>query len=123
MDYWADVSQPDRAVLTIGDIGGQVTHWGGWGGRCQWCLCHPSVAVNLSTCSQVSAVHFTSAQISLFERPGLRTDSDSVDIVLWDELVRGKHRCCYLVTHQVHAPAWVRKGGSPSHLFMSLLLW
>uniref|UniRef100_A0A3P8UQV2 WD repeat domain 49 n=1 Tax=Cynoglossus semilaevis TaxID=244447 RepID=A0A3P8UQV2_CYNSE len=87
MDYWADVSQPDRAVLTIGDIGGQVTHWGGGGG----------------------AVHFTSAQISLFERPGLRTDSDSVDIVLWDELVRGKHRCCYLVTHQVHAPAWVRK--------------
>lgn len=32
MDYWADVSQPDRAVLTIGDIGGQVTHWRGGGG-------------------------------------------------------------------------------------------
>ncbi|XP_019950704.2 cilia- and flagella-associated protein 337 isoform X1 [Paralichthys olivaceus] len=80
LDYWADPSHPDQAVLTIGDIGGQV-----------------------------SALHFTSAQISLFERLSQRTDSDSADIVLWDELVRGKHISCYIVTHRVHAPAWVRK--------------
>ncbi|XP_058490511.1 WD repeat-containing protein 49-like [Solea solea] len=80
LDYWADLSQPDQAVLTIGDIGGQV-----------------------------SALHFTSTQISLFERLGARTDSDTADIILWDELVKGKHRSCYTVTHQVHAPAWVRK--------------
>ncbi|XP_071353343.1 cilia- and flagella-associated protein 337-like [Trachinotus anak] len=80
LDYWVDPSHPDQAVLTIGDIGGQV-----------------------------SALYFTSAQISLFEKPSLRTDSDFTGIILWDELVRGKHRSCYTVTHQVHAPAWVRK--------------
>ncbi|XP_039985937.1 WD repeat-containing protein 49-like [Xiphias gladius] len=79
LDYWVDPSHPDQAILTIGDTGGQV-----------------------------SALYFTSAQISLFERVGLRTDSDSADIILWDELVKGKHRSCYTVTHQVHAPAWVR---------------
>ncbi|XP_034557212.1 WD repeat-containing protein 49-like [Notolabrus celidotus] len=80
LDYWMDPSQLDQAVLTIGDIGGQV-----------------------------SCVYFTSAQISLFERLGLRTDSDSADIILWDELVKGKHHTCYTVTHQSHTPAWVRK--------------
>ncbi|KAM7413363.1 hypothetical protein PAMA_020652 [Pampus argenteus] len=82
LDYWVDPSQPDQAVLTIGDIGGQV-----------------------------SALYFTTAQISLFERLSLRTDSDSdsADIILWDDLVKGKHRSCYTVTHQAHKPAWVRK--------------
>uniref|UniRef100_A0A8D3BFH2 WD repeat domain 49 n=1 Tax=Scophthalmus maximus TaxID=52904 RepID=A0A8D3BFH2_SCOMX len=84
LDYWVDRSHPDQAVLTIGDIGGQV-----------------------------SALHFTSVEISLFERLGPRTDSDSADIVLWDELVKGKHRSCYTVTHQAHAPAWVRKAPGP----------
>ncbi|KAK1900096.1 WD repeat-containing protein 49, partial [Dissostichus eleginoides] len=80
LDYWVDPSDPDQAVLTIGDIGGQV-----------------------------SALYFTSAQISLFERLNVRTDSDSADIIQWDELVRGKHRSCYTVTHRAHTPAWVRK--------------
>ncbi|XP_028429789.1 WD repeat-containing protein 49 [Perca flavescens] len=80
LDYWVDPSHPDQAVLTIGDIGGQV-----------------------------SALYFTSAQISLFERLSLRTDSDSADIIQWNELVKGKHPSCYTVTHQVHMPAWVRK--------------
>ncbi|XP_075956666.1 cilia- and flagella-associated protein 337-like [Anarhichas minor] len=80
LDYWVDPSNPDQAVLTIGDIGGRV-----------------------------SALYFTSAQISLFERLSLRTDSDSADVILWDELVKGKHRSCYTVTHRGHTPAWVRK--------------
>ncbi|TKS81227.1 WD repeat-containing protein 49 [Collichthys lucidus] len=81
LDYWVDPSHPDQAVLTLGDIGGQV-----------------------------SALYFTSAHISLFERRRrMRMDSDSADIILWDELVKGKHRSCYTVTHQAHAPAWVRK--------------
>ncbi|XP_029964656.1 WD repeat-containing protein 49-like [Salarias fasciatus] len=80
LDYWVDASRPDHAVLAIGDIGGQV-----------------------------NALHFTSAQISLFKRLGRRTDSDSADIVLWDDLVKGRHHSCYTVTHQAHAPAWVRK--------------
>ncbi|KAM9359133.1 cilia- and flagella-associated protein 337-like [Symphorus nematophorus] len=77
LDYWADPSHPDQAVLTIGDIGGQV-----------------------------SALYFTSAHISLFERLSQRMDSDSADIIQWDELVKGKHRSCYTVAHQAHAPAW-----------------
>ncbi|XP_020511499.2 cilia- and flagella-associated protein 337 [Labrus bergylta] len=80
LDYWMDPSQPDQAVLTIGDIGGQV-----------------------------SGIHFTAAQISLFERLGLRTDSDSANIIQWDELVKGEHHTCYTVTHNAHTPAWVRK--------------
>ncbi|XP_024863357.1 WD repeat-containing protein 49 [Kryptolebias marmoratus] len=80
LDYWADPCHPDQAVLTIGDIGGQV-----------------------------SALYFTSAQISLFERPKMKMDSDSADIILWNELVKGKHHFCYVKTHQAHAPAWVRK--------------
>ncbi|KAI4815131.1 hypothetical protein KUCAC02_005294 [Chaenocephalus aceratus] len=80
LDYWVDPSDPDQAVLTIGDIGGQV-----------------------------SALYFTSAQISLFERLNVRMDSDSADIIQWDELVRGKHCSCYTVTHRAHTPAWVRK--------------
>ncbi|KAM4565922.1 cilia- and flagella-associated protein 337-like [Odontesthes bonariensis] len=80
LDYWMDPSHPDQAVLTIGDVGGQV-----------------------------SAILFTSAQISLFDRLSRRSDSDTQDIILWDELVKGKHCSCYVLTHQAHAPAWVRK--------------
>uniref|UniRef100_A0A665W2R3 WD repeat domain 49 n=1 Tax=Echeneis naucrates TaxID=173247 RepID=A0A665W2R3_ECHNA len=80
LDYWVDPSQPDQAVLSIGDVGGQV-----------------------------SALYFTPAQISLFEKPSLTMDSDSAGVILWDELVKGKHFSCHIVTHQVHTPAWVRK--------------
>ncbi|KAK2847046.1 hypothetical protein Q5P01_010045 [Channa striata] len=80
LDYWENPSHPDQAILTMGDIGGQV-----------------------------SALYFNSVQISLFEKRGLRTDSDSADIILWDELVKGKHCSCRTVTHRAHAPAWVRK--------------
>ncbi|KAM8903843.1 cilia- and flagella-associated protein 337-like isoform 1-T2 [Spinachia spinachia] len=77
-DYWADPFNPDHAVLSIGDNGGQV-----------------------------SVFYFTLARISLLENP--RTDSDSADIIRWGELVEGKHRPCYTVTHRGHTPAWVRK--------------
>ncbi|XP_054649543.1 WD repeat-containing protein 49-like [Dunckerocampus dactyliophorus] len=80
LDYWTSISNPDVAVLAIGDIGGQV-----------------------------SALYFTSAQISLFERRSQWTDSDSAVIVQWDDVVKGTHHCCYIVKHQGHEPAWVRK--------------
>ncbi|XP_061637785.1 WD repeat-containing protein 49-like isoform X2 [Phyllopteryx taeniolatus] len=80
LDYWADASNPDQAILTIGDIGGQV-----------------------------SALYFTSAQIILFERRSRWTDSDSAVVIQWDDVVKGKHHCCYIVQHQAHKPAWVRK--------------
>ncbi|XP_041849842.1 LOW QUALITY PROTEIN: WD repeat-containing protein 49-like [Melanotaenia boesemani] len=80
LDYWVDPFHPNQAVLTIGDIGGQV-----------------------------SALYFTSAQISLFERLSSKTESDSADAIQWDELVKGKYCSCYIVTHTAHAPSWVRK--------------
>lgn len=106
LDYWVDPSNPDQAVLTIGDVGGQVmsTQNRNW---------EDELGVMTMHCvfSQVNALFFTSARISLFERQCLlSTDAGSADTVLWDELVRGKHGCCHTVTHQAHKPAWVRKG-------------
>lgn len=106
LDYWAEPSQTDRAVLTIGDIGGQVFtvyRKGRW---------RSAEVYILTVCvfSQVSALYFTSANISLFERLSLRKDSDSAFVILWDELRRGRHRSCYTVTHQGHMSAWERKG-------------
>ncbi|KAM3616504.1 uncharacterized protein V6R79_019037 [Siganus canaliculatus] len=80
LDYWVNPSHSEQSVLTIGDTGGQV-----------------------------SALYFASAHISLFERHCVRTDSESVDIILWDDVVKGKHHSCYTVAHRAHAPAWVRK--------------
>lgn len=62
---------------------------------------------------QVSALYFTSATIALFDNLRLRRDSGSACVVLWDDLVRGRHRSCYTVTHRGHTPAWVREGGCP----------
>ncbi|XP_015233748.1 PREDICTED: uncharacterized protein LOC107086957 isoform X1 [Cyprinodon variegatus] len=81
LDFWMGSSHSDQAVLTIGDIGGKV-----------------------------SALNFTFAQICLFDSLCVRMDSDSgAPTVLWDELVKGKHCCCYVEMHQAHSPAWVRK--------------
>ncbi|XP_057694508.1 WD repeat-containing protein on Y chromosome [Corythoichthys intestinalis] len=80
LDYWADPSKPDDAILAIGDIGGQV-----------------------------SALCFTSAQLFLFERRSQWTDSDSAIIIQWDDVIKGKHHCCYILQHHAHKPAWVRK--------------
>ncbi|XP_077579011.1 cilia- and flagella-associated protein 337-like [Stigmatopora nigra] len=80
LDYWADPSKPDQAILAIGDIGGQV-----------------------------SALYFTSAQLYLFERRSQWIDSDSAVIIRWDDVVKGKHHCCYVLQHRAHQPAWVRK--------------
>ncbi|KAK7882863.1 hypothetical protein WMY93_029037 [Mugilogobius chulae] len=82
LDYWADPFLPDQAVLTIGDIGGQV-----------------------------SALCFTSVQISLFESRWARADEQdsTADLILWEELLRGRHHCCYVLSHQAHQPAWVRR--------------
>lgn len=70
---------------------------------------------------QVSALCFTSANISLFERLSLRKDSDSAHIILWDEVVKGRYRSCYTIVHQGHTPAWVRKGGHTHNLFLFVL--
>ncbi|KAL0973459.1 hypothetical protein UPYG_G00203920 [Umbra pygmaea] len=80
LDYWFHPTHPDQAVLAIGDTGGQV-----------------------------SAICFKSAQISLFERPSSASETESVDVIKWRELVEGHHRCCYTLTHEAHGPIWVRR--------------
>lgn len=88
---------------------------------CIICMCC-SMTVCLCVFSQVTALYFTSAQISLFEKPRLSIDLDSAGVIQWDELVKGKHRFCYTVTHQVHAPAWVRKGREQNEKFYLCML-
>ncbi|XP_067102682.1 cilia- and flagella-associated protein 337-like [Osmerus mordax] len=80
LDYWADPAHPDQAVLTIGDTGGQV-----------------------------SAICFRSAQISLFERLSTGAETESDDIIKWEELAQGRHHCCYTLTHREHGQSWVRR--------------
>uniref|UniRef100_A0A667Z3I9 Uncharacterized protein n=1 Tax=Myripristis murdjan TaxID=586833 RepID=A0A667Z3I9_9TELE len=80
LDYWVHPSHHDQAVLTIGDIGGQVS-----------LLC------------------FSLAQISLFDSIGPRAESGSADIIKWEELVKGKHCSCRVLKHRVHTPAWVQR--------------
>ncbi|XP_030621088.1 WD repeat-containing protein 49 [Chanos chanos] len=80
LDYWYHPQDPDQAVLTFGDMGGQV-----------------------------NAICFCSALISLFERPGLSVEEKSVIIIKWAELVQGRQSCCYTVRHREHGPNWVRR--------------
>ncbi|KAJ7995352.1 hypothetical protein DPEC_G00243670 [Dallia pectoralis] len=80
LDYWSHPTDPNQAVLAIGDAGGTV-----------------------------SSVCFRSAQICLFERLSQVAETEPVDVVKWQELVLGRHRCCYTLTHRAHGPVWVRK--------------
>nr|XP_015216124.1 PREDICTED: WD repeat-containing protein 49 isoform X2 [Lepisosteus oculatus] len=80
MDYWYNPGDADEAVLSFGDVGGEV-----------------------------NGICFTTAQISLFERPTNTADPDSVIIIKWPELVSGCHRSCYIVRHRAHRSSWVRR--------------
>ncbi|KAK1785172.1 hypothetical protein P4O66_018589 [Electrophorus voltai] len=79
LHYWHHPQRPEQAVLSIGDVAGQVS------GLC-----------------------FRSALISLFERPSMSVEHDSVVSISWAELQQGRHRCCYTVTHTAHGAHWVR---------------
>ncbi|XP_036393500.1 WD repeat-containing protein 49-like [Megalops cyprinoides] len=80
LDYWFNPQNADEAVLSFGDVGGQL-----------------------------SAICFRTAQISLFERPSAGPDQDTVIIIRWAELAQGHHKCCYTVQHQAHGQDWVRR--------------
>ncbi|XP_062417090.1 uncharacterized protein LOC119222533 [Pungitius pungitius] len=118
---WAeDPRRSAASYLTAWLSSGTSTAWregdaSPGGGLCSFLLLHLSDKVKKSrpppwkpprtlTCphrhpvQKVAALHLTSAQISLFE--SLRADSDSADIVRWEELVRGKHGSCHTVTHR-----------------------
>ncbi|MBN3299728.1 WDR49 protein, partial [Amia calva] len=80
MDYWYNPTDADEAVLSFGDLGGEVN------GMC-----------------------FTTALIALFERPTTTVEQDSVITIKWQELVNGNHKCCYVVRHKGHGKSWVRR--------------
>ncbi|XP_033884119.3 WD repeat-containing protein 49-like isoform X2 [Acipenser ruthenus] len=80
MDYWYDPSNGNEAVLSFGDVGGQV-----------------------------NAICFTSALISLFERPCNSTEQESVITFKWQELVSVHQTCCYVLRHKAHSKNWVRQ--------------
>nr|XP_033814835.1 WD repeat-containing protein 49 isoform X2 [Geotrypetes seraphini] len=88
MDYWYNPDDGNEAVLTFGNV-----------------------------CGQVQVLGFTTALISLFERPdNSMGEQDTVVTIGWQELVSGYHKCCYTLQHKRHAPDWVRQVSYSSHL-------
>ncbi|KAK3570238.1 hypothetical protein QTP86_017141, partial [Hemibagrus guttatus] len=79
LHYWYDAERPEHAVLSFGDVAGQV-----------------------------SAMCFRSAVISLFERPSAGVEQNAAINIRWSELQKNRHRCCYTVTHSAHEAHWVR---------------
>ncbi|XP_056421069.1 WD repeat-containing protein 49 isoform X2 [Hyla sarda] len=81
MDYWNNTDDGNDAILTFGDVNGQV-----------------------------QAVCFTTAMISLFERPANSTEDQQTTLyITWKELVGGFHKCCFIVKHELHGNNWVRQ--------------
>lgn len=81
MDYWHDPLDANEAILSFGDITGKV-----------------------------QAIVFTTALISLFERPAYaREDEDITVTIHWTELLSGYHKCCYTLKHKLHHEDWVRQ--------------
>uniref|UniRef100_H3AVA6 WD repeat domain 49 n=1 Tax=Latimeria chalumnae TaxID=7897 RepID=H3AVA6_LATCH len=81
MDYWSNPEDGNEAVLMFGNVTGQV-----------------------------SALCFTAALISLFERPASSTaDQETTVAITWRELASGYHKCCYTLTHKAHNADWVRQ--------------
>ncbi|XP_045644685.1 WD repeat-containing protein 49 [Ursus americanus] len=81
MEYWYDPLDANESVLSFGDITGKV-----------------------------QAVAFTTALISLFERPGsAHEDAEATVTISWAELRSGSHRCCCTLEHNLHHGDWVRQ--------------
>ncbi|XP_078288312.1 cilia- and flagella-associated protein 337 [Panthera onca] len=81
MEYWYDVLDANESILSFGDITGKV-----------------------------QAVVFTTALISLFERPAnAHEDEEATVTINWAELLSGYHKCCYTLEHNLHHGDWVRQ--------------
>ncbi|XP_077204614.1 cilia- and flagella-associated protein 337 [Paroedura picta] len=88
MNYWYNPHDGNEAILTLGDV-----------------------------CGQVQAVVFNTALISLFERPSNFHEDENVTMAInWQELVSGYHRCCYVLRHRLHDKEWVRQVAYSSSL-------
>uniref|UniRef100_A0A8C5PKC0 WD repeat domain 49 n=1 Tax=Leptobrachium leishanense TaxID=445787 RepID=A0A8C5PKC0_9ANUR len=87
MDYWHNPGDGNEAVLTFGDVTGQV-----------------------------QAICFATALISLFERPASSAEEQQTTIyITWKELVSGYHKCCFVLKHRLH-DNWVRQVSYNSNL-------
>lgn len=60
---------------------------------------------------KVQAIVFTTALISLFERPASACENEEATVTIsWAELLSGYHKCCYTLQHKLHHGEWVRQG-------------
>ncbi|XP_073929950.1 cilia- and flagella-associated protein 337 isoform X2 [Castor canadensis] len=81
MDYWYDPLDTNESILSFGDITGKV-----------------------------QAIVFTSALISLFERPASACEDEEATMTIsWAELFSGCHKCCHILQHKLHHGDWVRQ--------------
>ncbi|XP_070438389.1 cilia- and flagella-associated protein 337-like [Equus przewalskii] len=81
MDYWYDPLDANESILSFGDVTGKV-----------------------------QAIAFTTAWISLFERPASACeDEEAMVTIQWAELLSGYHKCCYTLQHKLHHGDWVRQ--------------
>ncbi|XP_032888124.1 WD repeat-containing protein 49 [Amblyraja radiata] len=81
MHYWYNPEDGNEAILTFGDVSGEV-----------------------------NAICFTSALISLFERPVTSAEEQETTVAIsWLELLRGTHKCCFTLNHKGHSREWVRQ--------------
>ncbi|XP_044886891.1 WD repeat-containing protein 49 [Mauremys mutica] len=81
MNYWYNPHDGNEAILTLGDV-----------------------------CGQVQAISFTTALISLFERPASSAEGEEATVTIsWQELVSGYHKCCYTLKHKLHYKDWVKQ--------------
>ncbi|CAH2247497.1 WD repeat-containing 49 [Pelobates cultripes] len=88
MDYWHNPDDANEAILTFGDVIGQV-----------------------------QAICFTTALISLFERPACSAEDQQTTVyITWNELVSGYHKCCFVLRHKLHDNHWVRQVSYNSNL-------
>lgn len=73
--------------------------------------CNSSRPVFVFLSLKVQAIVFTTALLSLFERPASACEhEDAAVTVNWAELLSGYHKCCYTLEHKLHRGAWVRQG-------------
>uniref|UniRef100_A0A8C3HS03 WD repeat domain 49 n=1 Tax=Chrysemys picta bellii TaxID=8478 RepID=A0A8C3HS03_CHRPI len=58
----------------------------------------------------VQAISFTTALISLFERPASSPEGEEATVTIsWQELVSGYHKCCYTLKHKLHYKDWIKQ--------------
>ncbi|XP_051846444.1 WD repeat-containing protein 49 [Antechinus flavipes] len=81
MHYWYNPQDANESILTFGDIAGKV-----------------------------QAISFSTALISLFEKPAMSpSDEETTMTINWADLVSGYHRCCSTLEHRLHNQEWVRQ--------------